>query len=383
MDSLSFSKRYTIPCLIVLLQSLLIWAILTYITIYWIDIGFSHLQVGILISIFPLVSLILMVPFGFFVDRISPKKLVIASQIIICLSVAGLLTWHDFWSTACMLGIGGIGNTLFNNALPSLYFKILDDKSRGLKLGIFNSSIMIGYGLGSLIAGFFLTVFDMNAIFIFTLAGSVPLLLLCLLLPEVRGTRVHLADYKADISNKSVLVFLILVFAFSFHAGVEQSSFSLYLNKDIGLSKELVGWIYFIHASFMAIFSVVNGILGDRFHAGGRKLGTLLYIGMLISGLTNIALFYASDFGTVLATRLSHALGDSLTMVTRSLIVSHLFLSSRMGGNLGIVTATVTFATLSGSIVSGALPSYVSGFVISGMIAILAIPIAIMAKPDY
>jgi MFS family permease len=383
MKEFSFSQRFVIPCLIQMLQALFMWAVLTYITIYWIDLGFSHLQVGILVSIFPLTSLVLMVPIGIYVDRISPKKLVIASQVIFSLSPAGLIIFHDFWSTAALLAIGGVGNALFNNALPSLYYKVLGDKFRGLKLGILNASTLIGYGTGPLIAGSLLSFLDMNSIFIFSLSGLAPLLVLCAFLPDVPGTRVQLADYKADISNKSVLFFIILVFAFSLHAGAEQSSFSLFLNKDIGLSKDLIGWIYFIHATVMAILSVVNGIIGDRFQTRGRGLSTLLYIGLAISGLTNMLLFFTFNFGTVLATRLTHAVGDSLSMVTRSLIISNLFISTRMGGNLGVVTATITLATLTGSIISGAMPGYVSGFVICGAIAVLVIPIAILSKPEF
>lgn len=36
-----------------------------------------------------------MIPFGIYVDRISPKILVIISQIIFALCVAGLLIWQD------------------------------------------------------------------------------------------------------------------------------------------------------------------------------------------------------------------------------------------------------------------------------------------------
>jgi hypothetical protein len=70
-------------------------------------------------------------------------------------------------------------------------------------------------------------------------------------------------------------------------------------------------------------------------------------------------------------------------MVTRSLIISNLFVVTRMGGNLGTITATVTLATLVGSIISGAVPGYVSGFVIAGALALLSIPIAIIAKPEF
>jgi len=383
MNNLSFFRRYIVPCLAGFLQSTFLWAILTYITIYWVDLGYSHLQVGILIAIFPLVSLALMIPFGVFVDRISPKKLVMASQFIFALSIAGLMMTHDFWPTMLLLALGGAGSALFSNALPSLFYKTLGASIRGLKLGFFTAGILVGYGLGSLLGGYIYTGFDMNAIFLFSLLGTVPMLLLSLLLADVPGTRVKISDYRADLSSKSVLIFVILVFAFSLHAGAEQSSFSLFLNKDIKLDKESVGWLYFIHANVMAVLSIVSGYYADHVNARGKGLAALYYTGIAVSGLTNIMLMFTTNFGNVLATRLTHAVGDSLTLVTRSLIVSNLFVTSRMGGNLATIQTTVTLGTLCGSVISGAVPGYSSGFVIAGAAAVLAVVYALIARPEF
>ncbi|RPJ55850.1 MAG: MFS transporter, partial [Dehalococcoidia bacterium] len=131
MNNISFSQRYVIPCLIQAFQAMLLWAVLTYITIYWIDLGFSHMQVGVFISVFPLTSLALMIPIGLYVDRISPKKLVIASQVIFGLSITGLMISHEFWPTMFFLVIGGMGNSLFSNALPALFYKTLGSEVRG------------------------------------------------------------------------------------------------------------------------------------------------------------------------------------------------------------------------------------------------------------
>jgi len=383
MNDLSFFRRYAVPCLAGFLQSTFLWAILTYITIYWVDLGYSHLQVGILIAVFPLVSLALMIPFGVFVDRISPKKLVIASQFIFALSIAGLMMTQDFWSTMLLLAIGGAGSALFSNALPSLFYKTLGASIRGLKLGFFTAGILVGYGLGSLLGGYLYTYFDMNAIFMFSLAGTVPMVLLSLFLADVPGTRIKISDYRADLSGKSVLVFVILVFAFSLHAGAEQSSFSLFLNKDIKLDKESVGWLYFIHANVMAVLSIVSGFYGDRVNARGKGLAALYYVGIAVSGLTNIMLMFTTNFGNVLATRLTHAVGDSLTLVTRSLIVSNLFVATRMGGNLATIQTTVTLGTLCGSVIAGAFPGYSTGFVIAGAAAVLAVIYALIVKPEF
>ncbi|MBN1375329.1 MAG: hypothetical protein JXA01_04160, partial [Dehalococcoidia bacterium] len=202
-------------------------------------------------------------------------------------------------------------------------------------------------------------------------------------LEDAPGIAVKLSDYRADLSNKSVLIFIILVFFFALHTGTEQTSFSLFLYNDIGLNKEGIGWMYFIHANVMALLSIINGVVGDHVNARGRGLAALFYIGIFISGITNISLVFTTNFGSVLSTRLSHAVGDSLTMVTRSLIVSNIFVSSRMGGNLGAITTATTLATMVGSIISGAVPGYITGFIIVGALAILCIPAAMAAKPDF
>jgi MFS family permease len=383
MDNLNFFRRYIVPCLVGFLQATFLWAILTYITIYWVDSGFSHLQVGILIAVFPLVSLILMIPFGVFVDRISPKKLIIASQFIFALAIAGLMMTQDFWMTMLLLALGGSGAALFNNALPALFYKTLGASIRGIKLGFFTAGILVGYGLGSLLGGYIYTGFDMNAIFLFSLLGTVPMVLLSLFLADVPGTRIKISDYRADLSSKSVFIFVILVFAFSLHAGAEQSSFSLFLNKEINLDTESVGWLFFIHANVMAVLSVVSGYYADRVNARGKGLAVLYYVGIAVSGLTNIMLMFTTNFGNVLATRLTHAVGDSLTLVTRSLIVSNLFVATRMGGNLATIQTTVTLGTLCGSIISGAVPGYSTGFVIAGAAAVLAVIYALIAKPEF
>jgi MFS family permease len=123
--------------------------------------------------------------------------------------------------------------------------------------------------------------------------------------------------------------------------------------------------------------------VSDRFNARGHGMAALFCTGIFISGITNIALFMTTSFGTVLAARLSHAVGDSITLVTRSLIISNIFATARMGGNLGVLTTTITLATLVGSIISGAVPGYVTGFIIAGILAVLAIPIVMATKPKF
>ena len=383
MHDIGFIRRFVIPCSVQMLQVMLLWVMLAYLTIYWIDLGFSHFQVGILISVFPVTALALMIPAGIIADRISPKKIVLASMFISAISISGLMNTTDFWLTLIFLIIGGISNALFNNALSSLYYKTLGDGLRGIKLGLLTGTSIFGYGLGPLIGGQLIASFDMHAAFLFSLVGLVPLFILSLSLADLPGTRVPLSMYRADLSNRTVLIFVVLVFLVSLHMGVEQTCFSLYLNKDLNISQDDVGLLYFLQALAMSVLAVFNGFIGDRATARGRGLAALFYSGIAVSGLTNIALFFATGFSSALGVRLFHAIGDSMTLVTRSMIISHLFVASRIGGNLGTVTTTINLAMLAGALLGGIIPGYSLAFVVAGALALLVIPIGLITRPKF
>jgi len=113
------------------------------------------------------------------------------------------------------------------------------------------------------------------------------------------------------------------------------------------------------------------------------RLGAILYLGLLISGVFNVSLLFVGAFGTVLMVRLLHVLGDSLFLVSRMVIVSNLFLPERIGGNLGVLDTTIFVGTFVGAIVSGAIPGYLYPFVFAGSLAILAIPVTMSVRPKF
>jgi MFS family permease len=383
MGKYSFLQRFVLPCAVQMLQVMLLWVTLAYLTIYWTNLGFSHLQVGILIAVYPVTALALMVPSGIIADRISPKKMVLASIVISAINIYGLMNTTDFWLTFVFLAVGGISNAIFNNALPALYYKILGTRYRGAKLGIFTATAIFGYGVGPLIGGQLVAWSGMQSAFLFTLIALVPLFLLCLFLPDIPGTRISLSMYKADLANHTVFIFLIMIFLVAMHVGVEQTSFSLYLNKDLHIVQQDVGLLYFIQAMAMTILAVINGFIVDRITATGRGLSTLFYIGTAILGLTNMALFFATGFATALEVRLAHAVGEGIMLVTRSIIIAHLFVASRIGGNLGATTTTVNLAQLAGALLGGFIPGYSMALLVAGLLSLLVIPLGLATRPRF
>ncbi len=148
------TRTYALPSFLFLGYMSTLWMVLAFIPIYLTDLGFSHLQIGILISTFPLASLILMFPFGIFSDRLSPKKLIIVGFAMMAIFFLGLRYAGGFWSHLALFVLAGTGGALFRVSLFSLYYKFLGEQNKGAKLGIFMGVGLLGYGLGPFVGGF-------------------------------------------------------------------------------------------------------------------------------------------------------------------------------------------------------------------------------------
>jgi MFS family permease len=377
------TRRYALPCFLFLGYMSTLWLILFYIPIYLIDRGFSHLEVGILISFFPLTSLLLIFPFGIFADRLSPKKLVIAGLAIFAIFLLGLRGVSGFWGFLLLFFIGGIGGSLFRISLSALYYKFLGETNKGMKLGIFTGFMLLGYGLGPLVGGNLSMRLDMDSLLLVALFVLLVPLFLSLFLEDAKPTKFHFGAYRKDILRKEVIILAALVCLLATHLGAEQTSLSLFLKYDAGLPNNLIGLMFGLIGITISTLAIINGFVTDKVAVRGRGLAPLLYLGMLFSGLCNIFMLIPRAFASVLTLRLFHVLGDSTFMVSQRVTVSNLFLTERIGGSLGLLEAMNTLGIFAGMLISGAVPGYVLPFVVTGSLAVLAIIPAIALKPKF
>ena len=377
------ARKFGLPSLLFFGYTYTLWMVLAYIPIYLTDLDFSHLQIGILISVFPLASILLVIPFGIFSDRLSPKLLVSSGLALFALFLLGLRYSQGFWEIFLVFLLGGIGGSLFLISCSSLYYKFLGEGDRGRKLGFFIGLGLLGYALGPLSGGYLLQGFDMDSLIGIAFLALLPFLGLSFFLKDVKPIEFELTEYRGDIARKEVVVLAALTFLLALHMGTEQTSFSLFLKKDIGLMEASIGTMFCFIGVTISVLSIINGFVSDRVSGQGRGLAPLLYLGMFVSGLFNIGLLFAGTFGTVLLVRLLHVFGDSLFIVSQRVIISKLFLTERIGGNLGLMATVHTLGIFVGAIISGAIPGYILSFVLVGALAVGAIAPAMLIKPRF
>jgi len=377
------ARKFGLPSLLFFGYMCTLWMVLAYIPIYLTDLGFSHLQIGILISVFPLSSLLLVIPFGIFSDKVSPKPLVSSGLALFALFLLGLRYGQGFWEILLVFLLGGIGGSLFLISCSSLYYKFLGEGDRGRKLGFFMGLGLLGYGLGPLSGGHLLEGSDMDSLLWIAFLVLLPFLGLSFLLKDVKPIEFELVAYRGDIARKEVIVLAALTFLVALHMGTEQTSFSLLLKKDIGLTETSIGTMFCFIGITIGGLTIINGFVSDRVSGRGMGLSPLLYLGIFVSGLFNIVLMFAGTFGTVLMVRLLHVFGDSLFIVSQRVIISKLFLTERIGGNLGLMATVHTLGIFVGAVISGAIPGYILPFVFAGSLAIAAIAPAMLTRPRF
>lgn len=363
-----------LPASILSIKNFLVNSIALFLPIYFVSIGFSGLQIGILISVFAVTSLISSSLVGFFSDRYPIKYLSVFSFSLLIIYSFGLSTTKNFWIIFILFLLGGLGNNISEISLTSFVFKIIEKKRAGKKLGIFNSITTIASGLGALIGGLLLAKINFTNIFALLALLFFLAILFSLFIKKIVIFRYSIQHYKGDLFKPEILFFIIIIFVFTLHWGAEYTSYALLLKNNLNLDQTVTGlylgsaWI--IYGIF--IYFVSRHVDKDTF------LSKTLYLGLVLSGLGHILFIYPNIFYSYLF-RLMHEFGDAAIYMFLFLGMHRHFPSERIGGTLGLVLAVTIAGRFLGSLIFGPIGDlfgYHYPFIISGILTLLCLIIA-------
>ena len=340
--------------------------VFVYLPIYLKDIGFLPDRIGLLIGVYSFAMIPMIAPFGIISDKFSPKRLVQSGILLTTLWIIGLSFSRSFIGFFLSMIVGGAGLTIFTVSIQSLYYKHISDSSRGKKVGVFLMSGFLGFSLGPITGGFILRYYDMHALFI---AGILLTLLLFILSTTIKDSypiRSEFLEYKNDINKPEVILFLLLVMVLGTHFGVEQTNLPPLLKEKINLSSSQIGGVYGVVGIWLGALILVIGHIFDV----KRNLFMLFFWGLVISGVFQALTPLAWSFGSVLAFRLFHTVGDGLVIMLNGIVMSTIFPNKRLGGNTGFLLAVRSVGVTTGALVCGSLnrvfSSYSIPFFLSG-----------------
>jgi len=368
--------RYFFPAFVYFGYMQLLWLMFAYVPLYLKSAGFTHLEISFLISLFSFLPLIVVIPFGIFSDRISPKRLVILGFILLSLFSLTIRFGGSFRSLLFLFVMGGLGSSIFLISCSSLYYKLLQGENQGKKIGFFTAMGNLGYGVGPLMGSLILPATTLPDLFVIIFLMSLPFLGLSFFLLDIKPEPFNFHLYWKDFSRFEVLVVAAITFLVSLHFGAERTTLTLFLKYNARVSEHQMGVIFFCVGITLATIIFSLGSLRN-IHA---NLKMLFFIGLLLSGIFNIGMLFVDNFPKALTIRLLHVIGDSAYLLAQRIAISRLSPAHRVGGNIGIFDTTTTIGTFVGAFISGLLPGYVYPFVLTGVLSLIGAAALIFIK---
>lgn len=359
------------------------WLVLAYLPLLFKLRGLSDLEIGVAIGVFSLSSMALMLPLGLFSDLFSPKRTMLCGSLLYALYFFALLNIRSFAGLLPVMFLGGLGSASLIVVSESLYLKHFGQEQRGRRVATFQFSTYLGFGLGALAGGFIVQLAP-ALLFAVALAGALLIFFLSLFLADYETIVFSFRGYSEDVLRFKPLLLLACMFVMGTHFGVEQTSFSLFLREDLGLSTRQIGLIFAGLGVWMALAVPFIG----RFHDKRQSVFLFFLGGLAVSGFFQLLTAWAFDFWSLFFIRLMHTLGDTVALLELGVLIAMLFPSRRLGGNSGLIFAVRTFATFLAAVLAGSLNlgwGYGASFIGSGLFVLLfaaACLLFIAASPE-
>jgi MFS family permease len=347
------------------------WMILSFLPVHLKELNFTDTDIGMIVGAYSISALILMIPLGVLSDGINPKRVLMAGAVVAWAHIAGLQNAGTLWSFLALAALGGLAWAVFQIVLYALYLKVISDENRGKKIALYQAGQFLGYGVGPLLAGFLWDQVGYARSLNLAIAGGVFLNLCIFALPRADAIRLDWRGYRQDLCRGKALLFLGIYFIFATHFGVEQSSYTLFMRKELTFSPREIGFVFFAAGVWMTALSPLAGHRFDVRH----NLFQLLMFGLLLSAVFQMCTAWVHGVTGMILVRTLHTLGDTPAILAIGIMNAAFFPRGRMGGNSAVIYTVRVLGVGAGTLAAGLLApvlGYGGTFVYNGAFILLA-----------
>jgi len=108
------------------------------------DYGVSYTELGLALAAFNIVSAALQTPAGFLVDRVGPRRVLIAGMVLGAgaIAVAGMVP--SFWLLVALWAVAGLGNTVYHPADYAILSQVVSAEHIGRAFSVHTFAGMLG-----------------------------------------------------------------------------------------------------------------------------------------------------------------------------------------------------------------------------------------------
>lgn len=344
--------------------------IFIYMALYLVEVGFSGLQVGLLLSLMAITSIFITLPTGIINDRLDIRYSIAVGHLLVFIFLVIVGSIPNFWLFIPLFIVGGMGLNIIETSYNNYVFKDKEPWHEGRKYGIFMFTDYLSLFFGIIIGMslVFLAGFPFTLVF----SGFYYLVLIpfIFILRPITVAKTRLIQYEKDFLHPNNILLAIILFLHATHWGAESTSYALFLKTVLGLDSFGMGMYTSLSIIFLGLAGLVFGIRMDHrtdFHK-------LFVIGLVVSGITHI-LMTTPDVAVSFVMRAIHEVGDGIAHVSLLFWLGRKFKRSRIGGDAGIFLLFMTIGGALGALVYGPVGSlygYATPLVVSGVTSVIA-----------
>jgi MFS family permease len=336
------------------------------------QLGFTGSQIGFLYALHAIAGLIASVPAGLGNDRITSRFLVGMSLVLYSVLLFCMAKVQSFPLYAAVFFCWALANGVYRLSLDVQVLKSEGGAGVARRVILFQNLRFIGWGFGTLAAGYLLGVLDFRLSLTVVSGICLVLAIGAFRLKPTPVARIRLADYGADIAKPKVLAFAAWIFLFTSHWGAETTCYGLFLRRKFELGYSQMG--LYMTVEFAAMVGALTWMLFDR-KTEKRGLRFYAFWGLLGSGIGHVGMIFPPIWLSAVF-RAIHGAGDGLMFMVLYVGIAKLFEIQRMGGNAGFINLAAMLGAVAGALASGAIgerlgyhvPLFASGVVVLALI---------------
>jgi len=332
--------------------------------LHFLKLGFSGLEIGLIVACFSFAPIVFSFPTGWMNDRLSMKKVILTALLAQGLSFILISLTRGAGLMAFVFLVVGIANNALDVSTNSLYYKDDTEPNPNRKYGVYNFWLAVGPPVGFVVGGL-LTLYSGYRTLLVVFAALTAFVTLALRgFGREKFSLVTMREYRSNIFQKRTLAFSAFLFVLALHWGVEGTVYGPFLRTRFGLN-DFQGALYMALAYLgIASSSLALGRLPFR-PARNRRL---LLLGMALSGL-GLVFMVQTDVRLSFLFRFVHECGDGLMGALVLLVISRLFEKRTIGGSSGLLMTIQTAGLMTGAVTFSSIgfrsglqyPFYIAG----------------------
>ena len=328
--------------------------------IYFVEVGATQVQLGLIMTVPSLVSLLTRVPVSTLVNYLGRWRMMLFSIIV---SVGTTSLFAFVWDPILffpLVGLAALAWAIYSPVALEFVSNQSTAEIRGSVMGVYFTSIAAALFIGPLLASVLTIFLSIRQLFLFSFLF--PVLALVVFLAITRNSEMDgsekIAPDSMDLNivvslsrilrNRNFLAMCIARIAFSISMGVFSTFYPVFASEKLGLTASAISLLFTFRGVTNMIIRIPAGRLSDRI--GRRKPFIAAY---MIIILTYVFLAYVKSFTLLAATMVLFGFGWGIRVAPSMALISESVGDKDRTLALSIFMTTFDLGTMIGALMVG------------------------------